>query len=83
MKPTQNQIGGNHYSDMLIQPAEYCELNNLSFLEGNVIKYISRHRNKNGAEDLKKAQHCIDLLLEMHYNAAAPAPLQEGIDYAE
>jgi hypothetical protein len=62
------QIGGDHYKDMAIQPAEYATKNKLGFLEGNAIKYISRHGKKNGAEDVKKAIHCLELLLEYEYD---------------
>ena len=61
------QTGGRHYKDMKIQPVEYINANGLGFMEGSVIKYISRHRNKNGVEDLKKARHFIDLLIELEY----------------
>lgn len=62
------QIGGNHYKDLKIQPIEYIHANGLNFLEGNVVKYITRHRKKNGKQDLEKAKHCIDLLIELEYN---------------
>lgn len=62
------QVGGNHYKDLKIQPIEYIHANGLNFLEGNVVKYITRHRNKNGKQDLEKAKHCIDLLIEFEYN---------------
>ena len=61
------QTGGNHYKSMLIQPAEYAEKNGLSLLEGNIVKYISRWKKKGKPlEDLLKAKHCIDLLIELH-----------------
>ena len=61
------QTGGTHYKDMAIQPAEYAEQNGLSLLEGNVVKYISRWKKKGKPlEDLTKAKHCIDLLIEIH-----------------
>jgi len=60
------QTGGNHYKNMAIQPAEYSEKNGLSLLEGNVVKYISRWKKKGGVEDLNKAVHCIELLIEIH-----------------
>ena len=61
------QTGGTHYKDMVIQPAEYAEQNGLSLLEGNVVKYISRWKKKGKPlEDLTKAKHCIDLLIEIH-----------------
>jgi hypothetical protein len=59
------QEGGNHYKDLKIQPVEFIHANNIPFLEGNVIKYIARWRNKNGIADLKKAKHYIDLLIEL------------------
>ncbi len=61
------QVGGSHYKDMAIQPAEYCERNGLSYLESNAIKYISRHRKKGGKQDLDKAIHCIELLRHLTY----------------
>jgi hypothetical protein len=68
-KPTSNQVGGNHYKDCKIQPTEFIYANNIPFIEGNIIKYIVRHRSKNGIEDLKKARHYIDLLIEFEYES--------------
>lgn len=59
------QHGGAHYKDLPIQPIEYIHANGLGFCEGSVIKYITRWRLKNGVEDLKKAQHFIELLIEL------------------
>jgi hypothetical protein len=61
------QVGGNHYSAMKIQPVEFITANDLGFLEGNVVKYICRHHAKNGAEDIKKAIHYCELLLQTKY----------------
>lgn len=61
---TKKQVGGNHYKDMKIQPIEYTLANGLGFCEGNVIKYVSRYKSKNGVEDLKKAKHYLELLIE-------------------
>ena len=61
------QEGGNHYKDMAIQPVEFITANNLGFLEGNVVKYICRHHAKNGAEDIKKAIHYCEMLLQVKY----------------
>ena len=58
------QIGGGHYKDMPIQPIEYCIANQIPFAEGNVIKYVSRWRKKGGVQDLKKARHMLDMLIE-------------------
>ena len=60
-----HQEGGNHYKDMAIQPVEFIHHNKLGFCAGNVIKYVCRYQQKNGVEDLKKARHYIDLLIEM------------------
>lgn len=59
------QVAGDHYKRLKIQPVEYIHANNLGFFEGSVIKYITRWRDKGGVEDLKKAKHFIDLLLEL------------------
>jgi hypothetical protein len=61
------QIGGNHYKRFKIQPAEFCISNGIGFGEGNVIKYVCRHSFKNGLEDLKKAKHYIDLIIQLEY----------------
>ena len=62
------QVGGNHYASMAIQPVEFIVANNLTFLEGNVVKYISRHHAKNGADDVRKAIHYCELILRMIYH---------------
>ncbi len=59
------QEGGSHYKDLKIQPVEYIHANSIPYFEGNVIKYVSRWRAKNGIGDLKKARHYIDLLIEL------------------
>lgn len=66
-KAMQKQVGGNHYKDLAIQPAQYCQMNRLNSLESAVIKYATRHQDKNGAEDINKAIHCLELILEMEY----------------
>lgn len=65
----EKQVGGSHYSSMAIQPVEFITANNLGFLEGNVVKYICRHHAKNGAEDIKKAIHYCELLLQTKYGS--------------
>lgn len=64
MDPLSVQVGGNHYKDMAIQPVEYIIKNNIPFVEGNVIKYVSRWRKKNGVQDLEKAKHLLDVLIQ-------------------
>jgi hypothetical protein len=61
------QIGGDHYQ-MGIQPIDYIEANNLSFIEGNIVKYVSRYKAKNGLEDLKKAKWYLDRLISNYNN---------------
>jgi hypothetical protein len=63
--PLDVQVDGNHYKQMKIQPVEFIHANGIPYLEGNVIKYISRWRNKNGMADLEKAKHYIELLIEL------------------
>ena len=72
MSATEIQIGGNHYSKMEIQPIEYIMKNKIPYCEANVIKYLSRWRSKNGVEDLRKAKHYIDLLIEAEMEADKP-----------
>ena len=59
------QVAGNHYKDLAIQPVEYIHANGIGYFEGNVIKYVSRWRAKNGIKDLEKAKHYIELLIEL------------------
>lgn len=58
------QVGGDHYKTKAIQPVQYCMANNIGFMEGSVIKYVTRWRDKGGVEDLKKARHFLDMLIE-------------------
>ena len=67
VKGKGRQVGGNHYIDFEIMPIEYISKNKLDFLEGNIIKYISRHKKKNGAEDIRKVIHYAELILELEY----------------
>lgn len=64
------QEGGGHYKNLAIQPVEYIHANNIGYFEGCVIKYVTRWRAKNGLEDLRKARHFIDLLLELEEQSA-------------
>ena len=63
------QVGGAHYRDKGIQPIIYIHANNLGFCEGNVVKYVTRWRDKNGVADLKKAIHYLELLIELNETA--------------
>jgi hypothetical protein len=66
-KPLSQQIGGEHYRQGDIQPIEYIHANDMDFFSGNVVKYITRWKYKSGLEDLKKAKHYIELLMEQEY----------------
>jgi len=59
------QVAGNHYKDLAIQPVEYIHANGIGYFEGNVIKYVSRWKAKNGIKDLEKAKHYLELLIEL------------------
>lgn len=64
-KANDMQCGGTHYTNKPIQPWDYITANNIGYLEGNVIKYVSRWREKGGVEDLRKAQHYLAKLIEL------------------
>ncbi|MGB0991350.1 MAG: DUF3310 domain-containing protein [Akkermansiaceae bacterium] len=70
MDALKQQIGGGHYKDFTIQPIEFIQGNGLTFCEANAIKYVCRHRNKNGRQDIEKAIHYLQILLELEYNNA-------------
>lgn len=66
--PLQTQVGGAHYKDFAIQPVEFCQRNGLRYCEANAIKYVCRHRLKgSGRQDIEKAIHYLQLLLEIEY----------------
>lgn len=67
MKATEKQVGGSHY-DMPHQPIEFITENGLNFIQGNIVKYVSRYKSKNGLEDLEKAKHYAELGLELEGN---------------
>ena len=72
MSSYKKQIGGSHYKNMKIQPSKFRNDNNLLFAEGNAIKYICRHAHKGGKEDLKKAIHYIEMIIERDYQETNP-----------
>lgn len=59
------QVGGGHYKDKAIQPWDYIAANNLGYFEGNIVKYVSRWQLKGGVDDLRKARHYLDKLIEL------------------
>lgn len=77
MSALDEQVGGEHYKGMVIQPVEFIQKNRLGFVEGNIIKYICRWRAKNGLEDLHKVRHYIDLLIDIE---TGPSPVQTELD---
>ena len=66
-KSLQEQVGGKHYHSMKIQPAEFINENKLLFAEGNAIKYICRHSQKGGIQDIEKAIHYLEMVKERDY----------------
>lgn len=64
----EKQVGGSHYKQFPIQPVEFINVNNLSYMQGNVIKYVVRYPFKNGIADLEKAKHYIEMLIEFERN---------------
>lgn len=71
--PLQSQVGGAHYKDFAIQPVEFCQRNGLNYCEACAIKYLMRHRAKNGRQDIEKAIHYLQLLLEIEYPLTQPS----------
>ena len=78
MSAYDKQVGGSHYKKMKIQPSTFINDNRLLFAEGSVIKYICRHKDKNGKEDLEKAKHYIDMIIERDYKLI---PMTEEEEY--
>lgn len=63
------QVNGSHYKSKAIQPIEYILANNLTYIEGCIVKYISRHRDKGKEQDIRKIIHYCELMLELEYGA--------------
>lgn len=74
----KGQVGGDHYKKLKIQPVEYIHANNIGFAEGSAIKYLTRWRDKGGVEDLKKAKHFIELLIDLETKAGDQKALDEN-----
>jgi hypothetical protein len=68
MSALDKQVSGSHYKELVIQPIQFIHANNIPFMEANVIKYVCRHKTKNGLADLQKAKHYIELLMELEYD---------------
>ena len=78
MKALETQIGGNHYKDMALQPLEFIMANNLPYCEANCIKYLCRYKSKNGLQDLLKAKHYLDILIEHEQRTDKSGNSKEG-----
>ena len=72
MSALDKQVSGNHYKDKGIQPIIYIHANNLGFCEGNVVKYVTRWREKGGVADLRKAIHYLELLIQLETEQSQP-----------
>lgn len=68
LRATDKQVGGYHYQSMPIQPSEFIVKNGLGWYEGNAVKYICRHKQKGGKQDLEKALHYLQLAIEHYYD---------------
>ena len=73
------QAGGHHYKDCAIQPIEFIHANGLDFFQGNIVKYATRHKAKNGAEDLRKVIHYAQLALELQYGVKPSDDLDDMV----
>ena len=67
MSVWKKQVGGNHYKKYKLQPSQFVTENKLLYPEGCIIKYVIRHQDKGGKEDLLKAKHFIDMIIERDY----------------
>lgn len=66
MSANETQVSGTHYKTKAIQPWDYIANNGLGYFEGNIVKYVSRWRDKGGVDDLRKARHYLDKLIELN-----------------
>lgn len=74
-RKTNGQVGGDHYKKCGIMPTTYIRANNLDFFEGNIVKYITRHKDKGGAEDIEKVIHYAEMILEDVYGYKNGKPI--------
>jgi len=65
----KQQVGGDHYKTLAIQPIIYCQKNNLNAIESNIVKYVTRHKQKGHREDILKVIHYAEMLLEIEYDS--------------
>ncbi len=76
------QVGGGHYKKCPIQPVTYAMANDLGFMEGSVVKYVTRWRDKDGLKDLEKAKHFIEMLIEFHSGRMSLEEFNKGVEEA-
>lgn len=76
MNALNKQVGGDHYKGVPIQHVEFCQRNQIPWCESAAIKYIIRHKKKNGRQDIEKAIHYLELLLEIEYPQNGPAKVE-------
>ena len=79
MSALDRQVGGEHYKNLKIQPAEFAMANNLNYCQVLILRYMMRYRDKNGAEDIDKGIHAFELLRELEYpeeNNSSPLTLR-------
>lgn len=79
-RETNNQVGGTHYKKCGIEPVEYIHANGLDFFRGNIVKYVTRDKDKNGAEDIRKVIDYANMILEFDYGVLPEAKIKENGD---
>lgn len=79
-RKTNGQIGGDHYKKCGIEPVEYIHANGLDFFRGNIVKYVTRDKDKNGAEDIRKVIDYANMILEFDYGILPEAKIKENGD---
>ena len=77
-RETNNQVGGTHYKKCGIEPVEYIHANGLDFFRGNIVKYVTRDKDKNGAEDIRKVIDYANMILEFDYGILPEAKIKEN-----
>lgn len=76
------EVGGTHYKNMKMQPIELIVKANLNFIQGCIVKYVTRYKNKNGKEDIEKAIHNAQLAIDLHSNGPDDC-INEGYAYCK
>ena len=79
-RETNGQVGGDHYKKCGIEPVEYIHANRLDFFRGNIVKYVTRDKDKNGAEDIRKVIDYANMILEFDYGILSEAKIKDNGD---